>query len=130
MAHPEGDDRSTAASNAARGGEGERLAAEHLEKNGWTILERNFRFGHGEIDLIARRDQIVAFVEVKVRTGTEFGHPLEAIGAAKQREIQRVAHYWISHRGDPLDLYRFDAVAITNRGGEPRIEHVEDAWGI
>jgi putative endonuclease len=130
MAHPAGDDRITAASKAARGGAGERLAAEHLEKHGWTILERNFRFGHGEVDLIARRGRIVAFVEVKVRTGAEFGHPLEAIGLAKQREIRRVADYWIAHRGDPLDLYRFDAVAITTHGGNQLIEHVEDAWGI
>jgi putative endonuclease len=61
------------------GDRGEALAARFLERAGWTILVRNFRMGHKEIDLVARRGEVVAFVEVKTRAGTGFGHPLEAI---------------------------------------------------
>ncbi|HET8655719.1 MAG TPA: YraN family protein [Longimicrobiaceae bacterium] len=111
------------------GDRGEALAARFLEQAGWTVLDRNFRMGHKEIDLVARRGEVVAFVEVKTRAGLGFGHPLEAITWKKRREIQQVAAAWIDRHGRPTDTYRFDAVAILVRGGaEPVIEHVEDAW--
>jgi Holliday junction resolvase-like predicted endonuclease len=59
----------------------------------------------------------------------ELMQQIRVIAAAIGRD-RRVADYWIAHRGDPLDLYRFDAVAITTHGGNQLIEHVEDAWGI
>ena len=112
------------------GDRGEDLAARHLEAAGWRILSRNFRLGRKEIDLVATRDGVVAFVEVKTRSGLGYGHPLEAITAAKRREIQRVAAAWIERHGAPQHtVYRFDAVAVLVRGGAPPvIEHVEDAW--
>ena len=64
------------------GRRGEALAAELLEAAGWRILARNFRYRRKEIDLIARRGAVVAFVEVKARAGPAFGHPLEAVTAA------------------------------------------------
>lgn len=95
------------------------------------ILERNFRFGHKEIDLVARRGDIVAFVEVKTRNGLNFGHPLEAITRAKREEIRRVASAWIARHGCRSDLYRFDAVSVIYEGGTlPRLEHLEDAWRL
>lgn len=85
--------------------------------------------GRKEIDLVARRGSVVAFVEVKTRAGLGYGHPLEAITWKKRREIQQVASAWIDRHGRPGDSYRFDAVAVlVSAGGEPRIEHVEDAW--
>lgn len=93
------------------------------------MLHRNFRMGRKEIDLIARRDGLVAFVEVKTRAGHGYGHPLEAITWKKRREIQQVATAWIERHGRAGDCYRFDAVAVLVGGGAPpRIEHVEDAW--
>ena len=65
----------------ALGARGERLAARFLERAGYTILARNYRLGHREIDLIISRDELVAFVEVKARAGVGFGHPLDAITA-------------------------------------------------
>ena len=113
------------------GDRGERLAAHYLEGGGWTILGRNFRVGHKEVDLVARRGEVVAFIEVKTRTGLAFGHPLEAITPRKQQEIAEVADTWIQRYGHPNDVYRFDAVAILiGPGAAPEIEHVEDAWGI
>ena len=115
--------------NKPLGDRGERLAAEHLERAGWTVLARNFRVGHREVDLVARRGEVVAFVEVKTRAGLGYGHPLEAITAAKRREIEHVARVWVQRHGCPGDVYRYDAVAVLIlAGSEPTIEHVEDAW--
>ncbi len=105
------------------------MAARHLADRGWAILHRNYRLGHREIDLVARRGEVVAFVEVKTRGGMGYGHPLEAITRKKRKEIQAVAAAWIKEFGRPRDVYRFDAVAILlPAGGQPVIEHVEDAW--
>jgi putative endonuclease len=115
--------------NKPLGDRGEQLAAEHLARAGWIVLHRNFRLGHKEIDLVARRGEVVAFVEVKTRAGRGYGHPLEAITPRKQREIYAVAESWIEQFGADGDVYRFDAVAVlVLGGGEPLVEHLEDAW--
>ena len=110
------------------GDRGEEIAARHLSAGGWTVLTRNFRMGRKEIDLVARRGEVVAFVEVKTRAGLGYGHPLESITARKRREIAQVAGAWIERFGAAGDVYRFDAVAVLVRGAEPEVEHVEDAW--
>lgn len=121
--------RTLTSQNKPLGDRGERLAAEHLERAGWVVLARNFRVGHREVDLVARRGEVVAFVEVKTRAGLGYGHPLEAITLRKRREIQLVATIWVERHGKPDDIYRYDAVAVLIiAGGEPQIEHVEDAW--
>ena len=121
--------RTLGSQNKPVGDRGERLAAEHLERAGWTILARNFRVGHREVDLVARRGEVVAFVEVKTRAGLGYGYPLEAITLRKRREIQQVATVWVERHGKPDDVYRYDAVAVLILAGrEPEIEHVEDAW--
>jgi len=117
--------------NKPLGDRGEQLAAGFLAERGWTVLHRNYRIGHREIDLVAKRGEVVAFVEVKTRGGLGYGHPLEAITRKKRREIQQVAAAWIEAHGTPAYTYRFDAVAILlPAGGEPVIEHVEDAWRV
>jgi putative endonuclease len=113
------------------GDRGEALAADRLERAGWTVTHRNFRMGRKEIDLVARRDGVVAFVEVKTRAGAGYGHPLEAITWKKRREIAQVAQAWIDRHGRSGEAYRFDAVAVTfTAGGVPVVEHVEDAWRL
>lgn len=117
--------------NKPLGDRGEELAARYLADRGWVILHRNYRLGHREIDLVARRGEVVAFVEVKTRGGLGYGHPLEAITRKKRKEIQAVASAWIKVFGQRKDVYRFDAVAILlPAGGQPVIEHVEDAWRL
>jgi len=107
----------------------EQLAARHLAAAGWRVLHRNYRFGHREIDLIVRRGEVVAFVEVKGRSGTAYGHPLAAVTPRKRREIERVARQWMARFGRPGDVYRFDAVAVRlDAAGAPLIDHVPDAW--
>lgn len=118
------------------GREGEAAAARYLEDAGWTVLERNYRAGRNEVDLIARRGRTVAFVEVKARRGTGFGHPLEAITGRKRGEIAKVARAWMRARGGLRGLsLRFDAVAVRFGGARdasrvPRIDHVADAWRL
>ncbi len=118
------------------GREGEAIAARHLEDAGWTVLERNYRAGRNEVDLIVSRGRTVAFVEVKARRGDGFGHPLEAITARKKGEIAKVARAWLRARGGLRGLsLRFDAVAVRfgaarDPSEAPRIEHVADAWRL
>jgi putative endonuclease len=109
----------------------EDVVAKHLSERGWTILDRNVRFGRREIDLVIRRDRIVAFVEVKGRRGPGYGDPLEAITWKKRREIAAVALWWIQRFGSTGISYRFDAVAVERgRDGSLEIRHVEDAWRL
>lgn len=111
------------------GRRGEALAAGWLRHRGWRVLERNFRFGHKEIDLIVRRGRLVAFVEVKTRSGRGFGHPLDAVTLRKRREIEAVARCWATRHGRPDDIYRFDAIAVLwPEHGPATLEHVPDAW--
>ncbi len=119
------------ASHRDLGIRGERLAAAHLERLGYTILERNYRSGRREVDLIVRRGELVAFVEVKTRAGDGFGHPLEAITALKRREVERVAVRWQQCNGGARQQYRFDAVGVLiRRGAAPVIEHIPGAWRL
>ena len=109
---------------------GEELAARHLARRGWRILARNFRSGPREVDLVARRGSVLAFVEVKTRRGTAFGHPLDAITRRKRAEVTAAARGWLrEHPPPPGTLRRFDAVAVrVEAGGRIRIEHLPDAW--
>lgn len=112
------------------GHRGERLAESYLRRCGWRILDRNWRFHHKEIDLVARRGSIVAFVEVKSRTADGLGHPLESITHAKRRDLAMAARAWIALRGRVGESYRFDAVAVIRDRAVTRVEHVEDAWQL
>ena len=111
---------------------GEDEAARFLEARGWTIEGRNIRSGRREVDLVVRKDGILAFVEVKSRRGRSYGHPLEAITPVKRREIARVARDWLRERPPPKGtVIRFDAVSVTWFGaGPPKVSHLPDAWRL
>lgn len=112
------------------GRRGEKLAESYLRQCGWRILDRNWRFHHKEIDLVARRGRVVAFVEVKARRTGGLGHPLETITAAKRRELVIAARGWIALRGRPGESYRFDAVAVVEGRSGTCVEHMEGAWQL
>jgi putative endonuclease len=107
----------------------EAAAAALLERNGWTILERNWRAGRREIDIVARRGGTVAFVEVKARSSDRWGHPLESIDWRKRRDLAVAARAWIAAHPAARCDYRFDAVHVLRRASGPAaITHIENAW--
>ena len=106
----------------AFGSEGERAACDHLRANGWEIVERNVRRGPGEIDIIARKRGLTAFIEVKRRTSTRFGQPAEAVNREKQRRIAGAAAIYMQEKG--IGKVRFDVIEILP--GE--IRHIESAF--
>ena len=109
---------------------GEAHARQHLVQLGWTIEATNYRFGRREIDLVARRGKLIAFVEVKTRAGDGYGAPEEAVTRLKRREIEIVAREYLHrHRLGDVDV-RLDVISVTV-GPNARIEHlahIEDAW--
>ncbi|MBM4182606.1 MAG: YraN family protein [Gemmatimonadetes bacterium] len=107
---------------------GEARAKAWLVDRGWTVQASNYRFGRREVDLVVRRRDLVAFVEVKTRAGTGFGAPEDAVTRLKRREIEIVAREYLwRHRLNDVDV-RFDVLAVTVAGSDVRIEHIEDAW--
>lgn len=93
-------------------------------------MQRRFRSGHRDIDLVVERDGTVAFVEVKARRGAEFGGPVQAVNWRKRRELQRSAMVWIDRHGRDAEIYRFDVVGVLLNGAEVRVCHVEDAFSL
>lgn len=111
---------------------GEEIATRFLRKHGYKIIERNFRKGYGEIDIIAVHKNILVFIEVKTRTTDEFGSPLEAIAPWKLRAlIKTVQFYKMTHRNLPEQM-RIDAISVmlSPGGEEERVEHVENISGF
>jgi putative endonuclease len=112
-----------------RGLWGERTAIAYLVSCGWNIEAHRFKLGRHDIDLIARRGGLVAFVEVKTRRSVTQGTPVESVGRRKQSTIAKVASVWCLRFGRPTDEYRFDVVSVSDQGGgQYTIEHIEDAW--
>jgi putative endonuclease len=114
--------------NILSGSLGERIASLYLQLAGCTILERNFRFGRVEIDLVVREGDCIAFVEVKTRRGSSFGGALEAVGPDKLRNVRRAARGYLLTvpAGSRASEYRFDLVALDCdfRRGTMVIEHI------
>jgi putative endonuclease len=97
---------------------GEDKACEYLREHGYKIIERNFRKGYGEIDIVAIYKQTLVFIEVKTRTSNQFGTPLEAITYWKLKSLIKTAQYYkMVHRNLPESL-RIDAVAVILNGDE------------
>lgn len=108
--------------------EGEAVAERWLRRRGWRVLQRRYRSGHRDIDLIAEREGTVAFVEVKARRGEAFGDPVQAVNWKKQRELARSACIWIDRHGRSGDHYRFDVIGVLMDRGRVRVRHVENAF--
>jgi putative endonuclease len=112
----------------SKGNEGENLAADYLAAIGYEILERNFRFGHAEIDIVARDGDYTVFVEVKYRNNAKFGPAVASITPAKQKQIIRVTRGYIwKHQLHSINC-RFDVVAIDLVNGKPDITHIKNAY--
>ena len=109
---------------------GERVAARWLRQRGWRVVNRRFRSGHRDIDLVVEREGVVAFVEVKARHGERFGGPIEAVNWKKQMELARSANVWVERHGRTGEVYRFDVVGVLVLGESVRIRHVPNAFQL
>jgi putative endonuclease len=109
---------------------GEEKACEFLRKKGYKIIDRNFRKGYGEIDIVAVYKSVLVFIEVKSRTSKSFGDPLEAISYWKLKSLIKTAEYYkLIHKNLP-DQMRIDAVSVMIMGKEVlKIEHHENISG-
>ncbi len=105
---------------------GETIAQAFLQEEGYRIHQRNYRAGRGEIDLIAEKDQILVFVEVKTRRSTTFGMPEEAVGEAKQNTLLEAAEAYVQHI-QWQGKQRFDIIAIA-LSPKATIYHITDAF--
>ncbi len=106
---------------------GEKIAADYLINNGFMILEKNYRSGRfGEIDIIAVEDEYICFVEVKTRTSSLFGTPIEAVGYEKRKKIKVLAWTYIKHKNLGERNMRFDIVEVTGKrfDEEFRLDHI------
>jgi putative endonuclease len=107
---------------------GEDLALRYLIKHGYRLVERNYRTRRGEIDLILRKEGTLVFVEVKLRRGTGFGDPLEAVTPRKQATLRYLAERYLAVREPDFDTVRFDVVGILAGREGLRIDHIQDAF--
>jgi len=109
------------------GRRGEQLAVEHLTTHGYTILDRNWRCTIGEIDIVAQLGSTAIVVEVKTRSSTVFGHPLEAVTPRKLARLRRLAAAWCeAHPGDGVAL-RIDVIGIIVDRCDVSIDHIRQA---
>jgi putative endonuclease len=109
----------------ATGRSGEDLAAQHLVQQGYTILERNYRLRIGEVDIIARDEEYLVFIEVKTRRSKRFGSPFEAVDIRKQQQIVKIAAAYLQGKELPV---RFDVVAVHLNGQDVHIEVLKNAF--
>jgi putative endonuclease len=113
----------------ALGISGEILACDALSRRGYAILARRYRTRVGEIDIVARDGETLAFVEVKTRTSERYGPPAEAVTWRKRRRIVSMANWYLSEHRLHGCLCRFDVVTVMCRPGEvPAVEVVKDAF--
>lgn len=111
------------------GQKGEQLAVELLEKKGYNIIQRNWKMGHLEMDIIAANKKEIVFAEVKTRTSTFGGQPEKAVDTLKQRRMVAAANAYIKYYKEERNL-RFDIIGILlNKAGEiVQITHLENAF--
>jgi putative endonuclease len=111
------------------GSKGEEIACNFLKKLGYEIIDRNFQFGHGEIDIIAKDGDVLVFVEVKYRKNLEFGPPELSITKGKQKQIKKVASAYLWEKEIKDQECRIDVVAILQFPNQkPQISHIINAF--
>lgn len=111
------------------GNKGEDYACDFLLEKNYKIIERNYRYGHGELDIVAFDQDVLVFVEVKTRKNLEFGPPILAISKSKQKQIRKIAEGYLVERKITDTDCRFDVVGILLKGNErAEIEHISNAF--
>jgi putative endonuclease len=109
------------------GQRGEDLAASYLQKNGYKIIQRNYKTMIGEIDIIARDRDDLVFIEVKTRESLEYGQPFESVNKNKRRKIANVAMLYLKKLKN-IPACRFDVVSVYYEEGRPEFKLIQDAF--
>lgn len=108
---------------------GEETAAKFLQKLGYKILEKNYRYSRFcEIDIVAKDKDTIVFAEVKTRTTSNFGHPFEAVNKKKLMNIFKAGLFYLKNTTETYKRYRIDIVSVLGNVHEqsPKIEHLKD----
>lgn len=115
--------------NKERGMLGEKVAVNYLKKNNYNILEKNYKNKLGEIDIIAEKDDIIIFIEVKARTSNKFGFPYEAVDNRKRKKIINTALAYIKFKMLKEIQFRFDIIEVYLN--KPfKIKHIKNAFWV
>ncbi len=112
------------------GKESESVAVKHLKKQGYKIVEQNYRTKLGEIDIIATDKDTIVFVEVKARKSLNFGNPKLAVTSSKQKKISMVALCYLKSTKQSNKKARFDVVSISPGEKSPKIEIIKNAFDL
>jgi putative endonuclease len=110
------------------GKEGEKIAAAFLKKNGYRIIEINFRCPIGEIDIVAKEKDDLVFVEVKTRNSMELGYPEQAVGIRKQKKMSQLALWYLQKKKIADTNARFDVVAVTLIPEKNEVKLIKNAF--
>ncbi|MEI7981315.1 MAG: YraN family protein [Bacteroidota bacterium] len=106
---------------------GEEVAVQHLKSKGYLILDRNWRLGHQEIDIIALDGNFIVIVEVKTRNSEHFPEPAACVNRNKQRIQVRTANAWTRYHNHPGEV-RFDVIFVLVKAGNVEVNHIMDAF--
>lgn len=106
---------------------GEDLAADFLQKEGYEIVERNWMFQKAEIDIIAKKESVLAIVEVKTRSSIDFGDPQDFVNLKKIKLLVKAVDEYVSRTETDFTV-RFDIIAVSKDATIYKIEHLEDAF--
>lgn len=109
------------------GKKGEQLAVDFLLQKGYTIVERNYRFEKAEVDIIAQKETVLAIIEVKTRSTTDFGNPQDFVKPKQIKNLVKAVNEYVIENDLDVEV-RFDIVAIVKQTNNYAIEHLEDAF--
>lgn len=105
---------------------GEDLAADYLQRKGYTIIERDWKSGRRDLDIVAKNGNVIVFVEVKTRHNSLYGQPEEAVDYRKLQSLQQAINHYIKFRHIRQEV-RFDIISVVGTiGSEPDIQHIQD----
>lgn len=109
------------------GKKGEKIALFHLKQKGYQILEKNWRKDKKEIDIIAKKNNIIVFIEVKTRSTEYYGEASEAVNTKKQKNLIDAAEEYIEQKNLDMEI-RFDIISVYILGNKTKLFHIEDAF--
>lgn len=109
------------------GKKGEQLAVDFLLENKYEIIERNYRFDRAEVDVIAKLNNVLAIIEVKTRSSTDFGNPQDFVKPKQIKRLVKAVDEYVTVNSMDVEV-RFDIIAIVKEGNDFKIEHLENAF--